>query len=773
MRAAMRTLRRSSVPAVLLATTLAAGSASAAPSLVLRGEATPPGDPIVRARESLAQRAPELASRSLEHLETVPLKDGRRVVRFRETHDGVPVTGAGASVVVRGDGGATPLAFSRVARAFGPSKPVWTVDAAAARASERLGVGVPAARGRLVYWEENGEHVLAWAFFTGFVPIPSPMAAVVVVDAADGTILATYDALRHAKLAKVHPHNPVSTPDLEEVTLDVQDGATIPENALIRAKNCIDEKTTKTIDVGMPITVHACNLKNKAIADASGDFLAYAPADDTDPEDAFAEVAMFYHVSQIYQYFLGLGMPELKTKPLPAVVNLRIPQGFDSFDLGKIGDPNLPLQPFDNAFFSPSDPMLGEVFGIDGAAMFFFQGTHADFGYDGDVVYHEFGHAMIDRTIQLAGTWYKDAQGARPAPGAMNEGIADYFSSALAGDPNVGEYASKSLVVGQAAIRTIDNEDDCLLDVSGEVHADSTFFSGALWGVRKGLSPADQAAYDKALLESLVMAPSGNVGYEDVAKLFDASLVAAGRQDLADALTAELGKRGQGPTCRRVREWDGKPINGRATSLGNSFFTGGKQSVPGTSKAQYAPGLFQIHAKVAGAQLTVGFTQVQAGGGGSPFGGGGKPFKPMVLAKFGAEPIAFAYAGGVTSNAGDAVEAAGKGNAFSATIDVPPGETDVHVMIVNGGDQDGGYRAVTLAFTGDLPSGQGGAAGAPGEPGGGAAGTTSDPPAAAPSGSDDGGGCGCVVAGQKDALQPAWALGLLGAAALLRRRQRR
>lgn len=763
MRAAMRTLRRVFASSVLVAAALAPTLALAAPPLVLRGDVTAPGEPITRAREALLGRAPELASRTLEHVETVTLPDGRRVVRFRETRGGIPVVDAGASVVVAPSGAATDLALVRVSQSFRAGAPSVSRLAAASVASARAGVDLAEERGRLVYWDNGGEHVLAWAFYGGFVATPSPRAPVVVVDASDGTVLAAFDALHAAKKAKVHLRNPVTTPDLSDVTLDVKDGATIPENALIRAQNCIDEKMTKTVNVGIALTVHSCTLKNKALADASGDFLAYAPAGDTEPEDAFAEVAMFHHTSQVYQYFLDLGMPELQTKPLPAVVNLRVPQGLNSFDVAKIGDPNLPLQPVDNAFFSPTNPLFGEVFGIDGAAMFFFQGTKADFGYDGDVVYHEFGHAMVDRTIQLAGTWYRDEQGARPAPGAMNEGIADYFSSALAGDPNVGEYASKSLVVGQSAIRNIDNADDCLLDVSGEVHADSTFFSGALWSVRKGLSVDDQKALDKALLAALIMAPSGNVGYEDVAKLFSASLVSSGRQDLADALTAEYGKRGQGPTCKRIREWEGKAINGRAASLGNSFFTAGRQSVPGASKAAYAPGLFQIHAKVTGAQLTVTFTQVQtSSGGGSPFGSNGTPFKPLVLAKFGADPIAFTYTGGVASNAGDAIATTAKGMTLTATVDVPPGETDVHVMIVNGGDQDGAYRAVTLGFTGDVPAGTGGAAGAGGSDPGGAAGTSTSAPAAAPKSEDDG-GCGCRVAG---ADASPWALSVLGMAAL-------
>ena len=47
--------------------------------------------------------------------------------------------------------------------------------------------------------------------------------------------------------------------------------------------------------------------------------------------------------------------------------------------------------------------------------MWFGQGPRHDYAYDGDVVYHEFTHAVVDATIQLPS--------AINAPGAMNEGL--------------------------------------------------------------------------------------------------------------------------------------------------------------------------------------------------------------------------------------------------------------------------------------------------------------------------------------------------------------
>src|SRR5690606_21481867 len=170
-------------------------------------------------------------------------------------------------------------------------------------------------------------------------------------------------------------------------------------------------------------------------------------------EDEYAEVAAFYHVAKAYAYFDEVGMPELEAKPLDLVVNLRLPVGFASFDWNTMRDPALPLEPYNNAFFVTQNPFF-DAFGPEGPSLWFGQGTVADFAYDGDVVYHEFGHAMIDRTAKLVHYWHLDAQGATVFPGAMNEGLADYFSSAITGDGKVGEYAAANFAqLGGAPIR--------------------------------------------------------------------------------------------------------------------------------------------------------------------------------------------------------------------------------------------------------------------------------------------------------------------------------
>ncbi len=757
-----------------------------------RAHAAGPAASVVvsSAQAALLAGRPDVRPDALVHTETLTLPGGRQVVKFHQAHHGLPVAFGGATVTLEPGGAATGARFGAWRTDLpAVTSPVKLPHDAAAVASEYARVGFAAADARLVIYPSNGVPRLAWAVYRGVVAAPLPVAPFVVVDAEDGAILAAFDAVARAKKASVYQFNPKKTPDLVEVTLDLPDGAKTLENELIVAKNCIDEKTLVPVSVGgFNLNVHSCVLKQKATADANGDFLEHKFISDTEPEDSFAEVQMFHHVSQVYKYLMDLGMPELKTRPIPTIVNLRIPQGFQTYDLAKLQDPNLPLQPFDNAFFSPPSPLFGTVFQVNGAAMFFFQGTQADFSYDGDVAFHEFGHAMIDRTIGLIGQWHADSQGATAAPGSMNEGLADFFSSALAGDPAVGEYASKGLATGGAsAIRVIDNQDHCLKNLSGEVHADSTFFSGALWAVRASLDDAKKKSFDTALMAALIGASSGNVGFEDVTAMFVESLKQSSMPEAADALVAEFAKRGQGPVCKRIVEYTGKPVTGSVPQLGNSLVAAGKQSVAGLgSKAPYAPGLLQIHAPVSGAKLTVKFTVLQTSQA-NPFGGGGTAFAPAALVSFGAAPISFTYEGGLQSTGGEPVDATKTGTTgYSLTVDVPPDAKDVHVMVVNKGDNDGNYRNVTLTFEGELPTGVGGGGGAAG---GGAAGAGGDvgaagvagsepagaagaaPVPAAAAASDDGGGCGCQVPAAPRGL--GWAtLAAAGLAAIARRRRR-
>jgi MYXO-CTERM domain-containing protein len=313
----------------------------------------------------------------------------------------------------------------------------------------------------------------------------------------------------------------------------------------------------------------------------------------------------------------------------------------------------------------------------------------------------------------------------------MNEGLADYFSSAITEDPDVGEYASKDISQNSGVIRTLVNQDACPTAVLGEVHFDSTLFSGALWEARASLAVVDRTPYDAALYKALRTNPGrGDLGYDDLAKLFLATLTT----DLpagATALETAMKARGVLPSCDRVVEPKAGHVKAIDASMGG-FAAPGLQSI---AFGDTAPGLIQVHTAVgpADATLTVSFTTRKSSGGGNPLAGGATPFAPVVLAKFG-KAITWTPNRGQGTHDADQAVVPEAGVRQTAAFVVPAGATDVWVQIANKGDSDGTYDDVAL----DL---------AP---------AAVTPPAAEPASADAGtpapaqadSGCGCSTPGQ-------------------------
>ncbi len=331
--------------------------------------------------------------------------DGRTIYRFEQRHAGVPVLGRGASVVA----GSRTFGAVNLVTSFPQDT---SASLTSAQAANVAGGDFRAQDARLLWLPTGSTARLVWALYRGNVAT-LPYAPVVLVDARTGKIAMQWNAVVFDREATVHQQNPVTTPQTETVTLtDLPQGATTLTGPRISVQNCIDKHTL----TGGQFSFHACETEQLAVADAQGDF-PYTYVGDTFPEDEYAEVSMFYHLTVVYDFFEKLGMPPLEAQPLPAIVNLRMPAGYNQGNYSKMKDPTLDLEPYNNAFFTPENP-FGSGFGPQGPGVWFGQGTFADFSYDGDVVYHEFGHAMADRTIKISratGTWTSGAHRCRQA----------------------------------------------------------------------------------------------------------------------------------------------------------------------------------------------------------------------------------------------------------------------------------------------------------------------------------------------------------------------
>ena len=692
--------------------------------------------------------------------------DGDRFVSFEQHHLGLPVVGAGATVRFNALGEAL-LATQRLAHALPASATPALLASDAARFAERhtgLRASLPSVKlaFRLVD-EDDVRLVYVLRLFPSFPRIISPQAT---VDALSGEVLEVRDLAVRAS-ASMYETNPVKS-SLATRTLSINPTSANLVSDVIETNNCVDDKRIASVDFGFggPTNVHVCSLLRKATANADGNFV-YAPVDDASnparDSDEFSEVSMYFHAAKAYSFFRSLrgeaNAQVVNDKPLPTISNLHIPAGLATGNFGSLGDPNVPLAPFQNAFFSPGgqgDP-FGPIYNLTGGAMWFGQGPTHDYSYDGDVVYHEFTHAVVDATIKLE-QWVRDAQGAIDAPGAMNEGLADYFSSAIAGDPDVGEYASKDIDPSLNVIRTLANTDTCPGTVGGEVHYDSTFWSGGLWAARTQLPEADRATFDASVYKALLANPGrGGVTFEEVTGLITAVLATdlpAGKIALENAMRT----RGAFPACDRTLAFTGSPIDGPA-DLGGEFQAAGRQDLP--SFRPVAPGVmtFRYDLPAYTTEVRFGFKGPQSSGGGG-FGGGGTPFTPKVFGRFDTRIEWTKSGANLVATEATSVDPVKAGSNYEAVFTPPEGAKTIYVQIANSGDNAGSYKGIVFSST------QTEAPPAPdaGADAGADASTDTPQPARVE-------GCGCTVAGAPQRRTFGLAAFALGLVAMVRRRR--
>ena len=372
--------------------------------------------------------------------------------------------------------------------------------------------------------------------------------------------------------AKIWKFNPVITPELEEVELpwvaSYDDSELTPELLgtlitgqddsgirKIRAYNCPDDGTKIGFSGMFEIdTCHPMPLANKC---ENGSFIY----DDCDGGHEFsmenmtiekidrcAEISMYYHASKIYDYVGKLytdifGEKDFHLqnndaeKPLNVISNFVMPNLSALMGGGSDGDDK--LVPFDNAFFTEEQPMLTMLlgqFGVNGDLLVFGQGTKADLGYDGDVVYHEFGHATI-YTAGITGLEYTDKYGMTVEPGSLHEGMADTFAFIMTDNTCTGEYASEGFVKTDpryAAQMDIEGEGDnkvyCMRsalnkkrvfeDFIGEVHWDGQPLLASNWDIYKLIKGEDKDTQKhrdnlaKLFLKTLYAIGDANASYK-------------------------------------------------------------------------------------------------------------------------------------------------------------------------------------------------------------------------------------------------------------------
>jgi len=736
------------------ATLFAGAPALSAEARLLRGEA--------KARAVVASLAG--VSRDLVVVSRDTFGDGDELLSFGQVYRGLPVVGFGATVRSNKAG---EVVFSSVDLATdlpASVKPRLTKAEVTARVARTYGIALTSRDAYLVVASTLEGTKLAYAVLPS-MPLANGALPRFMVDANDGVVIEARD-MRAFASAMVHPSNPEKSKDQQLLPFAMDPVGDKLENPFLRTYNCIDKKQAKDVSFsGFTLKVHTCDLEQLAKPNAEGNYV-YAPRDQPDPlaaEDEYSEVAMYYHATRGYAYFRKLqGVADAQVvadKPLRTIANLRVDSAVVSGNIAGAGDTTKPLAPFQNAFFSPKGGGLGalfaQIYGFDDGSMWFGQGPNRDYSYDGDVVVHELGHGVVDHSLKLE-AWTVDPGGASAAPGAMNEGLSDYFAAAVTGDPDVGEYASKDFSANASVIRTLANKSTCENAVVGQVHHDSTLFSGALWDARSKLPEGDREKLDAAIYKSMrTNAGRGRVSYTELANLFLATV----GQDLPSAkslLEASFTERGVLPGCARIRTFDGKPIQAPTGPSSPGAYTAPGKTTVGIRTT--APGIVTFKATIPAGSTkgTFSFDVLESGGGGGGiFGGGGKPFAPVVFVKFGA-PLTWTTKGSITSDADLTLELGEKGK--SGEFEVPADAKEVYVQVGNAGDQDGSFNAFSFTFDGVPP----------------VAPPPAGPSTPAPAGGSESSESGCSVPASSGSSVPLGAAGLLGmvAAAFVARRRR-
>ncbi len=306
--------------------------------------------------------------------------------------------------------------------------------------------------------------------------------------------------------------------------------------------NCLNEPggiSTTQMAMGQMITISLCVLEQTVAPDVDGNYLSVqVPEDMGDPNDPFSEVQMYYHVNRVHDYFKDTIGTTTMDRPLRALVNV---QG--GLNMGGITS----WIAIDNAAFIPKESLeqLADMVSVelpfDEDVMLFGQGSDIDFAYDGDVVYHEYTHAVVggDRLwASRADTWGVDV-----APLSLNEALADYFPATFTDDPVTGRWSLGKL----DAARDLSVAATCPADVVGESHYDGVVASSALWAIRAllGAPTTDRIVFD-------VMSGSvQDTNFEEFATalIAEAALLDPPKDAEVEAILAEHGMLG----CDRVR----------------------------------------------------------------------------------------------------------------------------------------------------------------------------------------------------------------------------
>jgi len=450
------------------------------------------GDPVAAARLHLSRNAGALGlSPGLGDLHAVAVREGLsgQHVRFQQTLGGVPVFGAFVTVNLPPGGvSRQPGVVSRYrpGATAAPAPAAITPGEAAARATAILSPARADPRAQIsaepVYFEEGGGFVRAWQLL---VPTLDPPATWLLVLSADGArVLLRQNVLRFDGGRVFNPNPPTTSggtipppsqcDNAAEATALAGQYATLPLQGILDGQNKL---TGEFVDLTAP---GISGYKPAGQANEASRNYIYACND-----DRFEEVMVYRHLDAVQRKIQALGFAGDR-----GILDHAIPAHAHYYSGC-------------NAFYDPVD--RGLHFGDSNAGGC---SPDTDAAEDGDVIVHEYGHAIQDNQVPA---WGFGAPLAVEQAAAMGEGFGDFLAAAVFADPCIGEWFSvgQTDCAGSPGLRTLDNTNHYPEDFEAcrpagppgqpaEPHCAGLIWGGALWDLVEGLGN-DQAARDLAL----------------------------------------------------------------------------------------------------------------------------------------------------------------------------------------------------------------------------------------------------------------------------------
>ncbi|KAL3898489.1 MAG: hypothetical protein SGCHY_002700 [Lobulomycetales sp.] len=365
---------------------------------------------------------------------------------------------------------------------------------------------------------------------------------------------------------------------------------------------------------GAPVYGSRLKLPEDGVFASDIDFSTYSPSQ---PDDAFAELQAYHSLTLAHRFFvetldiasilgpndpnfclIGTGPDCTQTDPrtnrTPTALNyphrfvVNYPQiQFSPSSASEFQDPLTQID--QGRGKSVDDPVSFDEWKEYGVQIFGYGhgAENGDWALNDCINYHEVGHALVAKLLPNFSSFILTSDGVKSDPGAMNEGWADYFASALCGvaDYRVGTYHGRPN-------RSLKNELTCV-DLVGEVHADGSVFAGGLWAVRESMPENLRTDFDKLILRALSL--SGNDEqfsdqYNRILELLENSLNStnAGLSNYTQLAREEFGKRVLGCT----------PVGTYTDSDTPTFFLPSARIVNDARDSERGPQISTVPAKV-------------------------------------------------------------------------------------------------------------------------------------------------------------------------------